>query len=170
MAEVMLHSMHLSSDLLEAVVDALELHSGFAKLFILAPLKGVTTIVEFSTDLPMIPPCHVLCVFLLRWHWLGRLAIPVHDAKPQGLYMEEKHGELAFYLTLEIVSNQLPHKRAKSLQSEIAKRLTHKELHSQKILVERRVESQRTNQTKRIVKSGEDPTKLKSKGNGQLKR
>src|SRR4051812_17720366 len=88
----------------------------------------------------------------------------------QGLYMEEKHGELAFYLTLEILSNQLPHKGAKSLQREIAKRLTHKELHSQKILVERRVENQRTNQTKRIVKSGDDPTKLKSKGDGQLKR
>ena len=81
-AEVVLHCMHLSSDFFEAVVDVLELHSGFAKLFVLAPLKGFTTVVEFSSDLPMIPSCHVLCVVLRRWLWLGRLAIPVHDAKP----------------------------------------------------------------------------------------
>ena len=82
MAEVVLHGMHLSSDFFEAVVDVLELHSGFAKLFILAPLKGFTTVVEFSSDLPMVPSCHVLRVVLQRLWWLGWLAIPVHDAKP----------------------------------------------------------------------------------------
>ena len=82
MAEVVLHGMHLSSDFFKEVVDVLEFHSGFAKLFVLAPLKGFTMVVEFSSDLPMIPYCHVLCVVLLRWWWLGRLAIPVHDAKP----------------------------------------------------------------------------------------
>ena len=69
-AEVVLHCMHLSSNLLEAVVDALELHSCFTKLFVLVLLKGVTTIVEFSSDLLMIQPCHVLRVSLLRWRWL----------------------------------------------------------------------------------------------------
>ena len=34
--------------------------------------------------------------------------------------------ELAFYLTLEIISNQLPHKGANIVQSEMAKELTHK--------------------------------------------
>ena len=82
MTEVVLHGMHLASDFFEAVVDVLELHAGFAKLFILASLKSFTTVVEFSSDLPMIPSCHVLCVVLRRWWWLGRLAIPVHDAKP----------------------------------------------------------------------------------------
>ena len=83
MAEVVLHGMHLSSDFFEAVVDVLELHSGFAKLFILAPLKGFTTVVEFSSNLPMVPSSHVWIVVLRRWWWwLGRLAIPIHDAKP----------------------------------------------------------------------------------------
>ena len=83
MTEVVLHGMHLATDFFEAVVDVLELHSGFAKLFILAPLESFTMIVEFSSDLPMVPSCHELCVILRRWWWwLGRLAIPVHDAKP----------------------------------------------------------------------------------------
>ena len=82
MTEVVLHGMHLASDFFEAVVDVLELHSGFAKLFILALLKGFTTVVEFSSNLPMVPSCHVWIVVLRRWWWLGRLAIPVHDAKP----------------------------------------------------------------------------------------
>ena len=82
MTEVVLHGMHLATDFFEAVVDVLEFHTGLAKLFILAPLESFTTIVEFSSDLPMVPSCHVLCVVLRRWLWLGRLAIPVHDAKP----------------------------------------------------------------------------------------
>ena len=82
MTEVVLHGMHLATDFFEAVVDVLEFHTGLAKLFILAPLKGVTTVVEFSSNLPMVPSCHVLCVVLQGWWWLGRLAIPVHDAKP----------------------------------------------------------------------------------------
>lgn len=89
-AEVVLHGMHFPSDLLEAVVDDLELHSGFTKLFVLALLKGITTVVEFSLDLPMIQPCHVLCISLVRWRWLGRLTVYVHDAKlTRIVYMEE---------------------------------------------------------------------------------
>src|SRR4051812_43178186 len=82
MPEVVLHGMHLALDFFETVVDVLELHSGFAELFILAPLKGFTTVVEFSSNLPMFPSCHVLCVLLWRGWWLGRLSIHVHDAKP----------------------------------------------------------------------------------------
>ena len=83
MTEVVLHGMHLATDFFEAVVDVLEFHTGLAKLFILAPLKSFTTVVEFSSDLPMVPSCHVWIVVLRRWWWwLGRLAIPVHDAKP----------------------------------------------------------------------------------------
>src|SRR3954463_16323246 len=64
-------------------INSRDVHiTGFAKLFVLAPLEGFTAVVEFSSDLPMIPCCHVLCVVLWRWWWLGRLAIPVHDAKP----------------------------------------------------------------------------------------
>ena len=127
MTEVVLHGMHLATDFLEAVVGVLELHSGFAKLFILAPLKGFTTVVEFSSDLPMVPSCHELCVILRRWWWLGWLSMPVHNAKPtRVVYGEKGCGELAFYLTLEIISNQLPHKGANSMQSEMVKKLTHK--------------------------------------------
>ena len=104
MTEVVLHGMHLATDFFEAVVDVLEFHTGLAKLFILAPLKSFTTVVEFSSDLPMIPPCHVLCVVLRRWWWLGRFASPVHDAKPtRVVYGEKGCVELAFYLTLEII-------------------------------------------------------------------
>ena len=111
MTEVVLHGMHLATDFFEAVVDVLEFHTGLAKLFILAPLKSFTTVVEFSSDLPMVPSCHELCVILRRWWWLGWLSMPVHDAKPtRVVYGEKGCGELAFYLTLEIISNQLPHK------------------------------------------------------------
>ena len=92
MTEVVLHGMHLATDFFEAVVDVLEFHTGLTKLFILAPLESFTTIVEFSSDLPMVPSCHELCVILRRW-WLGWLSMPVHDAKPQGLYMERKGAE-----------------------------------------------------------------------------
>ena len=90
MPEVVLHGMHLATDFFEAVVDVLEFHTGLAKLFVLAPLKSFTTVVEFSSDLPMVPSCHELCVILRRWWWLGWLSMLVHDAKPQGLYMERK--------------------------------------------------------------------------------
>ena len=82
MTEVVLHGMHLATDFFEAVVDVLEFHTGLAKLFILAPLESFTTVVEFSSDLPMVPSCHEWIVVLRRWWWLGWLAIPVHDAKP----------------------------------------------------------------------------------------
>ena len=42
MTEVVLHGMHLATDFFEEVVDVLEFHTGFAKLFILAPLKSFT--------------------------------------------------------------------------------------------------------------------------------
>ena len=82
MTEVVLHGMHLATDFFEAVVDVLEFHTGLAKLFILAPLESFTTIVEFSSDLPMVPSCHELCVILRRLWWLGWLSMPVHDEKP----------------------------------------------------------------------------------------
>ena len=109
MTEVVLHGMHLATDFFEAVVDVLEFHTGLAKLFILAPLESFTTIVEFSSDLPMVPSCHELCVILRRLWWLGWLSMPVHDEKPtRVVYGEKGCEELAFYLTLEIISNQLP--------------------------------------------------------------
>src|SRR4051812_16743496 len=102
MTEVVLHGMHLATDFFESVVDVLEFHMGLAKLFILAPLKSFTTIVEFSSDLPMVPSCHELCVILRRLWWLGWLSMPVHDAKPtRVVYGEKGCGVLAFYLTLE---------------------------------------------------------------------
>ena len=82
MTEVVLHGMHLATDFFEAVVDVLEFHTGLAKLFILAPLKSFTTVVEFSSDLPMVPSCHELCVVLRRLWWLGRLSMPVYDENP----------------------------------------------------------------------------------------
>ena len=117
MTKVMLHGMHLASDFFEAVVDVLELHAGFAKLFILAPLESFTTIVEFSSDLPMVPSCHVLCVVIRRWWWLGRLAMPVHDAKPQGLYMERKWRRVSLLPHLgdyiKPIATQMSEQRAK---------------------------------------------------------
>ena len=117
MTEVVLHGMHLASDFVEAVVDVLEFHAGFAKLFILAPLKSFTTVVEFSSDLPMVPSCHELCVILRRLWWLGWLSMPVHDAKPQGLYMEERERRVSLLPHLgdyiKPIATPMSEKRAK---------------------------------------------------------
>src|SRR4051812_12573357 len=74
-------------------------------------------------------------------------------------------GELAFYLTLEIVSNQLPHKRTKSLQSEIAKKLTHKEITTLKSFwcKVRIVENQTKRSKKKVIILGGKKPKIKRK-------